>query len=134
MPLGGPIRIPPLPQFSVFEDRDDGTEWVLSFSLEEADGNTLHISINDEGLLRGTLPPRVDYHFYPAEEGCNLGNGVRLFVRGGRIGYEMIDYEAQDHDPTARVGVRKETHQVVIPTTWTRFPDVLGWIEESPIP
>ena len=134
MGFRGPIRIPGLPHFAVFEDRDDGTEWVLSFSTEEADGNTLHISINDEGLLRGNLPPRVDYDFYPADEGCNIGKGVRLFVRGGRLGYEIVDGEYQDRPPTARKGVVKRAYHIVIPTDWVKFPDELAWILESPIP
>lgn len=131
MPLKG---INPRPHFTVLEDRADGTHWVLSWSDEEVDGNDRHISINDEGLLRGTLPPRVDFHFYPANTGCHIGRGVRLFVRGGRLGYEMIDPIVTDRPAYARVGVNKEVHEIVIPDTWVKFDDMLAWDEESPTP
>lgn len=125
-------RIPPIPQFTVFEDRDDGTLWVLSFTVDDDD--TLRITLDDEGLERtAPLPPRRDYVLYPAEQGLDMGNGVRWFVRGGRIGYEMIDYRRTDKPPVARSGVEKETHLLIVPTTWQRFPDRLGWVEESPI-
>lgn len=117
-------RIPHFPPFTVLIDRDDGTEWVLSHS-------GTHISINDAGLQRGSLPPYTDKVVYAPQLGVGLGNGVTLFVRGGRIGYEINDANVNSGPLFTRRGVQKETHQIVVPTTWEHFPDELGWIEEN---
>lgn len=126
------IRIPPLPQFTVFVDREDGTEWVLSHSNEDVEGVFPHVSINDAGLERGSLRPRVDAIVYPADTGANMGKGIQLFVRGGRLGYEIVEYVANDFPPQTRVGVVRECYEIVIPADWA-FPEALAWNDESVI-
>lgn len=127
-PPVGP-RIPPLPQFVVFTDRDDGTEWVLSFAA--VDGVT-YISINDQALERNNLPDRVDAH-YVGKEGVPIGEGLRLFVRGGRLGYEMVQYVAR-RPVWARKGVKREAYPIIIPSSYRTFGDVLGWDDNNPVP
>lgn len=109
-------RIPPLPQFTVFVDRDDGTEWVLSHAIDP-DVGYVRVTLNDEGLQRGTLRPRVDAIFYPADEGANMGQGIRVFVRGGRLGYEVVGYEAKDKPINTRTGVVRESYRFKFPVT-----------------
>lgn len=122
------IRIPPLPQFVVFVDRDDGTEWVLQHA--EFAGLP-HISINTAGLERGALAPWPSKDVYPADSGLGLGGGVQLFVRGGRLGYEMIEADKQSPPPNTRIGVRRTSYRIVVPESWGEFPDMLAWIEEN---
>lgn len=131
-PKRGRLRIPPLPQFTVFVDRDDGTEWVLSHSDEPVEGITPHVSINDAALERGSLPPRVDAIVYPADNGANMGKGIQLFVRGGRLGYEVVDYVAYNSPPQTRIGVVRECYEIVIPADWT-YPAALAFNDESVI-
>ena len=109
-------RIPPLPQFTVLVDRDDGTEWAVSHTMDEDDGY-VRVTLNDEALLRGTLPQRVDAIYYPASEGANMGQGIRVFARGGRIGYEVVQYEAWDTPIQTREGVVRESYRFKFPVS-----------------
>lgn len=106
-------RVPPLPYFIVLIDRDDGTEWVLSHTDDEG---TTRVTLNDEGLERGPLPPRTDY---VKADWYGLGNGIRLFVRGGRLGYEVVDGDVKTPVWT-RKGVVRETYKIIVPSEWKR--------------
>ena len=84
--MGG-MRIPPLPPFVILEDRDDGTLWVLA-----------HQESDDRFMLRSqdtAIPAhlRAQYRVYGPSDGPILewGSGlIRLLVREGRIGYEVL--------------------------------------------
>lgn len=105
-------RIPPLPLFTVLIDREDGTEWVLSHTDDEG---TVRVTLNDEGLERGALPPRTDY---VKADHYGLGDGARLFVRGGRLGLEITNHKVTTPVWT-REGVVRETYEIVKPSNWT---------------
>lgn len=127
--LPGSVRKPPLPQFTVLRDRGDDHLWVLSFAIANS---LLHISINDEGLDRGILPDRQDLYSYEGDGyGVGMGKGIRLFVRNGRLGYEVAGFDTNSSPPWARKGVQREAHQVIVPSTYKHFGDMLGWIEEN---
>lgn len=117
-------RVPPLPNFTVFVDRADGTEWVLSHAVQD---NITYVSLNTAGLDRGSLPPRTDY---VRGDNFGLGRGVRLFVRDGYLGFEVDDDNVTTPVHTRR-GVERETHELIIPSTWDHDSAELGWIEES---
>ncbi len=80
----GSIQLPVLPQFVIFTDREDGTLWYLSHS---SDG--LNIALND-----GTINVPFKRVFAANDEPFIRNNPrMRIFVRGGRIGYEIIELE-----------------------------------------
>lgn len=80
----GGIALPVLPQHTVFTDRDDGTLWYLGHS---SDG--LRISLND-----ATVSGEYKRVFAAYDEPFAENNPrIRIFVRGGRIGYEIIELE-----------------------------------------
>ena len=87
----GGIPLPVLPQYCIFTDRADGTLWYLSHS---SDG--LNIALNDATI--GVVPKRV----FAANDEPYIGNNprMRIFVRDGRIGYEIreLDQGEQDKD------------------------------------
>lgn len=121
-------RIPPLPLFIVLTDLDDGTEWVLSHNADLS-----RVSINDQGLARGSLPPYQDVVIYPAGEGPYLvahdivDYQLTLIVRGGRLGYRREPLpKGQVHGKSAPVytrrGVTRSFNRIQVPTTRTWHP------------
>lgn len=121
----GPIRVPYLPLYIVMEDRDDGTLWALSHG---ADGE--HWAINDE------LPPAggTDFKQYGPFDGPYIaGNSkIRLLIRGGRLGYEYNhDVEPRTGQSSGMVASRRYVqplvNQIIVPSTWSEYGDVLGW-------
>lgn len=76
----GGIDLPVLPQFCILTDRADGTLWFISHA-----SNGLHLSINDATVFN--KPSRTfaafDEPYVPQDP------RMRIFVRGGRIGYEI---------------------------------------------
>lgn len=118
----GRVRIPPLPLFIVMEDRGDPSiEWVLSHSL---DGE--YITINDQALDRGILPPYTQIKYYAAFEGPLLPGfpALRLLIRDGRLGYEVVSVVpvADQQSPImSRRGVQKKIREVFVPDFW-RLP------------
>jgi len=87
----GGIALPVLPQYCIFTDRDDGTLWYISHS---SDGLT--IALNDATI--GVVPKRI----FAANDEAYLASDprMRIFVRGGRIGYELraMPQGEQDND------------------------------------
>lgn len=125
----GRIRIPPLPRGIVFTDRDDGTLWLLGHTTDPAgpDGYG-YVTLND------TFSARENARVYDAYDGPLLGKNplIRLLVRGGQLGYEMVDMGVGTHDiDQARVlsrnGNRGDFSDIIVPTSWQRFDDTLAW-------
>lgn len=83
-PLGSPDAnfpmLPILPKFIVFEDRDDGTLWLLTHS---EDGSRIALT-DDFSTLKQDYTVIRDGDGYPLTDQPNF----RVFVRGGRLGYE----------------------------------------------
>lgn len=81
----GPVGIPPSPVGIVFSDRADGRLWWLSNSGD-------YIALND------SLPAWLHN---TATEPVFESNGrlYRLFVRDGRLGYELVTDDDGVRDP-----------------------------------
>ena len=131
MDFGG-IRIPPLPQGTVFTDRDDGTLWLLSHTVTPpaADGFG-YITITD------VIPNAVEHQVYEAYGEPVLGTNpmVRLLIRGGYLGYEdyTLGQGITDRDNQrimTRKGLTRVIREIIVPTTWNHHGDVLGWDPE----
>lgn len=121
----GRVRVPPLPVHIIMTDRDDGTEWVL---IHTSDGE---IGVNDEALGN-----HKDFQRFGPYDGPYLPRvpQIRLFVRGGRLGYE---YETlppwlSDRDQRrvmTRRGTAAEAFEVIVPVEdepWQQEGDELG--------
>lgn len=122
------IRIPPHPPFTLMVDREDGTEWILSWD-EEYDG-TLRFAIDTDNLDRpDPLPDWQHVVRYAAYEGPVIGGNKRLLIRGGRLGYEMLDTVHSQAMPAGRIGVIRRIMELIVASTWTQFPDTLAWEE-----
>ena len=125
----GKIQIPFLPQGIVLTDRDDGTLWLLTHNLTEASADdTGHIAITD------TIPSNINYRTYSADSGPVFGSNptIRLILRGGNLGYETYSLSGYttdiDQPPVqTRRGNQHWTNEIIIPTSWQRFPNMLGW-------
>lgn len=119
------------PMSYIFTDREDGKLWLLSFETQEesADG-TGHIILTD------AIPRRIRLHSrtYPAGEEPTLGGNpsIRLFVRDGRLGYEVVPLPRPEQDKDqgrvlARQGLSSEFREIIIPSSWEKPSDRLGW-------
>ncbi len=100
----GGITIPFLPQYCIFTDRADGTLWYLSHN---SDGT--RIGIND-----GTISIPLKRIFAAFDEPFAKNDPrMRIFVRGGRIGYERreLPQGEQDND-TMRLLSRRVNENV----------------------
>lgn len=123
----GGIALPVLPQYCIFTDRADGTLWYLSHS---SDGT--RIALNDATI--GLVPKRV----FAANDEPYIGNNprMRIFVRGGRIGYEIneLDQGEQDKDVMRLISRRANEdvqREMISPTVFSEanvgFNGVLAW-------
>lgn len=128
----GGIRVPPLPQFVVFLDRDDGTEWALSHADDDEDQTrvTTNTDLTAVKINRGSLPPRKDVLRI---DNLGLGEGIRLFVRGGRLGYELTPFETSGVPAQTRIGVVRESYALYRPSSWYEDGDNLAWSDVSEI-
>ncbi len=100
----GSIVLPVLPQYCIFTDRADGTLWYLSHS---SDGT--RIALND-----GTISVPLKRIFAAFDEPYTQNNPrMRVFVRSGRIGYELraLPQGEQDND-TMRLLSRRVNENV----------------------
>lgn len=94
----GPIQIPPRPQAIILTDRDDGTQWLVSFNTTEPE----RLSITD---TFSTIQRREGARVYEADDGPKMDEDGQftLFVRGGRIGLEYNEFAtgitARDDEP-----------------------------------
>jgi hypothetical protein len=121
---GTPFRVPPLANNIIMVDRADGTHWQLTHRQSDD-----RFAIRDDPLhptLRGQLS------FFGPYEGPYLQVAfdlVRLLIRDGRIGYEMVT--GRETYDSARVLTRRGPEKTyaleVIPAGWAREGDVLGW-------
>lgn len=114
-------------------DRDDGTVWWITYNTTTsppADGLG-RIAINDE------LPEdKGDRRVYGPYAGPYLGP-IRLLIRGGRIGYEIIprshvlygDSRSQHRIMARASNTSRDMREIIVPSTWEEFDDVLGWQE-----
>jgi len=136
----GPIQIPVLPPYIVLTDRADGTLWLLTWNATNqppVDGLG-YVSIRNDGLPTG---PRVQTYgpFDGPTVGSVKGNvAVRLFVRGGFLGYDYqtgneVDVgEAAGQIMAQKVNNHLEYRQVIVHKTFTSPTDttpgsLLAW-------
>jgi hypothetical protein len=119
--LGG-ILIPVRPEFMIMHDRKDNKRWLLTHAVLNGKD---YYAITDDFNTR-----RTPFIVYEAWDGPNLPNhgSLRLLIRDGRIGYEQLPCIVNQ---TQRILSRKlqqrHTLEIIVPATWRRFGDVLGW-------
>lgn len=124
----GPTRIPPVQSFFAMVDRGTGTLWYLSHRSTDN-----RISIND------TFPSAfqaLDLFQYGAYDGPYIPSPrrdaiLRLFVRDGRLGYEVVDlgHAVVDVD-AAPVRSRKNFQLYALEVyhgNWEFDGDEIGW-------
>lgn len=122
----GALLLSHLRQGIILTDRDDGTEWLLSFNdaLYETDDGLGYFSIDT------AIPHGLDVYTYEAYGEPTFTGGFRLLVRGGYLGYEIVDW---DTGTTKRVlgidGFRAVFREIIVPSTWQREGDMLAWQE-----
>lgn len=114
-------RFPDLPAIIQFTDRDDGKIWTLTHNEEEQ-----RIGLTDDppsGWIAGFVR-RFDAYAEPSLPGLPH---VRIFVRGGRLGYEVLNSRASNAGRLmSRRGLEKFALEL-FDAGW-RYPgDVLGW-------
>ena len=78
------FQSPGLPPFLALTDRADGTVWYVT-----------HRQSDDRWAITDTPPPpylrsAVELHEAYGEPFLDTAEGVRFFVRSGRIGYEQL--------------------------------------------
>lgn len=133
LPVSNTVRVPPTPEFIVMIDRDDGTEWVLSY-----DSTGTWIAINDQGLQKGGdlgTAEWTDARVFGPYEGPYLPvpphldprYKLRLLIRGGYLGFEFVE----NTDPKigfisqARILTRRgrssTMHELLIPAVYRYF-------------
>lgn len=121
----GPIQIPPLPQAFLIQDRGDGTWWLLAYSITPpADDGLGYVSITD------VIPSNVHYSVHEAYGEPVLEPGIRLLIRDGYLGYEVIDTNDilyKTRRVLARRGRARSHREIVIPASWTKSGDMLAW-------
>ena len=140
-PTLGPQRRPFIPHHFILTDRDDGTLWHLSWSTSGA--------ATPDGLGRimisDTLPhPEWDRKvFLVGEEPLLAGDPrIRLFVRGGRLGMDIVPLPQgiRDMDQrriVARVQFQTTLREIILPVGFNENlplasdPRNLAWTTES---
>ena len=110
---------------AVLEDRADGTLWQLTHRQSDA-----RFAIRDDAVpafFRGQVRQ------YSAFDGPVMGFNprVRLLIRDGRLGYEMVvlGQGITDRD-NARILTRRGNEQYSLEVTdgdWLQEGDTLGW-------
>ena len=120
----GPMQIPVLQTYFAMEDREDGTIWYLSHLSSED-----RVRITDVAPTKAMLGDVVEYGPY---DGPWVGFGLRLFVRDGRIGYDMPDLgqgvtDMSSSAVTTRNGWQRYALEIYQPQEWHEEGDTLGY-------
>lgn len=131
----GTNRVPALPQNIIMTDRDNGTLWFLTYSLTPETGDGLgRIMITD-------VLPSQDRTIYGPYDGPyvslhseRIRPVIRLFVRGGFLGYEVVDGQpevtAQSNQRVVpRVGMDRSLREIVIPSDWETSSQTFGNVD-----
>lgn len=79
------LRVPQIPMTVGLTDRDTGKVWYLKIDPSQIDplGNPRFVLVD-------TVARWDRVYVYAAFDGPQLGRGVRLLMRGGRLGYEQV--------------------------------------------
>lgn len=98
----GEGHYPRHPVYLILEDRMDNTPWTIQRVFHSATGK-------ERIVLKDTLPARVfraEVRRYKAYEEPILIPGIRLIVRGGRLGFAIEAPNGLSHPPNlAREGL-----------------------------
>jgi len=123
----GRMQIPSMQSFTVLEDRDDGTLWVLSHrSSDDRIGITELTDLSTFLQLAASLR----YEAF-GEPYIGTNPTLRLIVRGGRLGVEIsaLEQGIQDQDQAQLLSREKNQRyalEVIEPTT-TEEVGRLAW-------
>lgn len=111
----GKVRVPPLPQFIVMEDRTTATQWLLSREIDDG---------VDRVMLTDTfnLSPYVGrVYFYGPNDGPYIATNpiIKLFVDNGILGYEEAELPRRlNLSIMARKGVERRVLHIYAPDGW----------------
>lgn len=103
-----PIRAstPVLPQFTVMVDRADGKQWAL---VHHRVGGVDYVGIDD--AMPGIW---ADYVIYGPYDGPHPNPQTRIFVRGGRLGYEAVpDRGIRQPRALTRYGIERRSFEIL---------------------
>jgi len=129
----GSTQLPVLPQYVIFTDRADGTLWYLSHSNVGPLGTCL--SINDATI---SVPLKRVFAAFD-EPYAARDPRIRIFIRGGRLGYEIreLPQGEQDRDTMRLISRRANEnlqHELISPVDFSEAnvdrKGVLAWEDE----
>jgi len=112
------LRVPPRPTTIGLTDRDTGKVWYLKVDPAQTDsaGNP-RLALIDTLTYLDQIAAKV----YAAYEGPFLGRGVRLLMRGGRLGYEILSGYNVNSSPVVARGTTLQKdlvwYQLALPTS-----------------
>ncbi len=119
------VRVPPMPAYFSMIDREDGTEWFLTWLAQDG-----YFSISD------TPPPdrfQTQVLRFGPQDGPWLGNGIRLLVRDGRLGYDMPRVADKTISPLTFARSKWKRYSLQVQRgPWQREGDTLGYKEVRP--
>lgn len=114
--------IPVFTEFMILTDRADGKLWQLCHTVENGRD---YFTITDD--INTRKQPSVVYGPY---DGPFLPNhpDLRFFIRDGRIGYEQMEGQLnQSQRILSRKLMQRHTLEVIVPSSYKRFGDELGY-------
>lgn len=126
----GTFTFPMMPQGIILTDRANGTLWLLSHNtVEDSPDDLGHVAITD------VIPTSVQATTYLPGEEPVMGEQytIRLIVRAGRLGYEVVSYPQgitdTDRAPilTRNLTTKRTISEITVPDSWVRYDDMLAW-------
>ena len=115
--LGGPAW-PILPVWTILTDRSTGALWSLVH-------DTTHTYVGISDVAAPADEPVIAV--YGPMSGPYLGDGIRLFVRDGRLGFEAVDGPViVDRPVLTRRAKEPITINIILPVTRDPHNAVLG--------
>ena len=124
----GPTLYYSMPSFVGLTDRDDGTVWYLSHRVDDQRFSITTATAAPKHMLGARVYAANDGPLVSWKKGGPL---LRLLVRGGRIGYELVApvRGIKDIDP-APITTRRGNGPLIMAVkqlTWQKEGDVIGY-------
>jgi len=118
------MRMPPQPVTYRMTDRDDGTLWYLTF-----DDATELIAIDTDAPSGLNTEDLVTFAAFEGPFIQTHRNGLRLLIRGGYLGYEMVPDPYDLDGPRVYAGAgRATTRYEIVDGQWAMDGDTIGYV------